>query len=465
MKAGNIFHLRKMNGCWPGAHFSGGNNRVSHARPQGRYNTFARHDLHLATATFCGKTVSRRETQVANVGLMLYAQHHFCIQKHPTSPQREQGERRSMQESILFCIQKHLEKLVMNQKLFKGLLAAVALGCLSTAVAAQDEKKSDAGPLFSRLDANNDGQITANEISEDRKGFFDRLLRVSDKNGDGKLSREEFAQGTRAGDPPNRPESDQPRRSEGQPDPEQFFKRMDANGDGKVVLDEIPEERRARFREQLGRSDKNGDGALTLDEFRAGFAQSQRPQATPAAGQPPAGRQPPAAGDRPAGTPPEGRPDPANAPFFRALDTNTDGKISAEELAKAAESLKRLDRNGDGFLTPEELVPPGPRGVGGRPQPAGAAAGTPPGRPGQAGFADALRERIKQADTNGDGKLSKEEAPDRLKENFDRLDANKDGFLDMEEAREMFERLRQRAGEAGNRRPAGNPEPKKESNP
>lgn len=59
-------------------------------------------------------------------------------------------------------------------------------------------------------------------------------------------------------------------------------------------------------------------------------------------------------------------------------------------------------------------------GVGGR-----------PGRP------DETVKRLLAHDKNGDGKLSKEEAPDFLRPRFDRLDANKDGHLDKEEIEKM----------------------------
>ena len=55
--------------------------------------------------------------------------------------------------------------------------------------------------------------------------------------------------------------------------------------------------------------------------------------------------------------------------------------------------------------------------------------------------------RIIAADTNGDKKLSKDEAPDRIKENFDRLDTNKDGQLDLEELKVMIERMRSGGGD------------------
>jgi hypothetical protein len=59
---------------------------------------------------------------------------------------------------------------------------------------------------------------------------------------------------------------------------------------------------------------------------------------------------------------PEGPPHRPPPPLITALDLNKDGVISADEIAKAPESLKKLDRNGDGQLTPDELRPPRPEG-------------------------------------------------------------------------------------------------------
>gem|GEM_PF-1687712 len=147
---------------------------------------------------------------------------------------------------------------------------------------------------------------------------------------------------------------------------------------------------------------------------------------------------------------PEGRPDggrryegdgPGRPPFgppaiIRALDSDADGEISAEEIKNASASLAKLDRNSDGKLTREELMP----GMAGRPGEGG---------PQVAEFA----RRMKEADTNGDGKLSKEEAPERMRENFDRVDTNSDGYVDEAEVRQMFERMRANFG--GERRPDG----------
>ena len=42
-------------------------------------------------------------------------------------------------------------------------------------------------------------------------------------------------------------------------------------------------------------------------------------------------------------------------------------------------------------------------------------------------------ETFKRIDVNGDGKISKEEAPPRLQQNFDRFDITKDGFITLRE--------------------------------
>ena len=55
-------------------------------------------------------------------------------------------------------------------------------------------------------------------------------------------------------------------------------------------------------------------------------------------------------------------------PIIAALDRNEDGLISAEEIADASVSLKKLDKNKDGKITMDELRPEGLRGQGqGRP--------------------------------------------------------------------------------------------------
>ncbi len=68
--------------------------------------------------------------------------------------------------------------------------------------------------------------------------------------------------------------------------------------------------------------------------------------------------------------------------------------------------------------------------------------------------ANQLPERMRQFDSNGDGKLQKSEAPERMQRFFDRMDANGDGAVDAKEASMMRGRRREggrREGRGGGR--------------
>jgi len=61
-----------------------------------------------------------------------------------------------------------------------------------------------------------------------------------------------------------------------------------------------------------------------------------------------------------------------------------------------------------------------------------------------------------QFDSDGDGKVSKQEAPERMQEGFDALDANQDGALDQDEIQAMREKMRAKF-RGGGGRPSGGP--------
>ncbi|QNI37614.1 EF-hand domain-containing protein [Edaphobacter albus] len=102
-------------------------------------------------------------------------------------------------------------------------------------------------------------------------------------------------------------------------------------------------------------------------------------------------------------------------PAFLALDTNHDGKLSADEIAAASTSLLTLDLDHDGQLTSLEYLP----------NPADPNANKP----------DETVQRLMALDRNGDGVLTRDEVPERLQGFFTRADINHDGKLTPDEIR------------------------------
>lgn len=318
----------------------------------------------------------------------------------------------------------------MTLSRWSGALALVVLAGL----AARADEDAD---RFARLDTNKDGVLEASEVPQGGQRLFERLLRTADKNKDGKLSLEEFVAGTKD-QPPAAEERPAPR--EGQPRPDaaraaEIFNQIDANKDGKVTENEVPEDKREIFRRMLERLDDDGDKALTKEQFLRAitiFAQGGRPEpGRPEPGRPEARPEGRPEGARPDAPRPEGRPDAprfapgGGHPLMALLDVDHDGKISASEIADAPKLLATLDKNKDGEITPDELRPAGVGRV-------------PGGGAGEADRGAYLQRMLREADKNGDGKLSKEEAPPQIRVNFDRLDANSDGQIDDAELRQLL---------------------------
>jgi len=303
--------------------------------------------------------------------------------------------------------------------------------------------------VFTDLDANEDGLLTKDEISPERMSFFEHLLRVADKDKDGSLTKAEFISGLSprntgpAADAPK--EESDPGATRPRFDPEVFFRRIDRNGDGQLSVEELPEPFRGRAVAALQELGRDKNGTLSLEEFRKHVGMSARPRLM----------------DVP------GAPGNSEVPaFFRKLDRNGDGKLSRAELNAAAQLLDEFDVDHDGQLNMAELFgrPAGRVEMRSTPSTGGGAGNTRPGpESGKKGEKDPQRPRVvapavtpdapakgnarpagafRRFDQDGDGKVSREEAPPNLKRNFEKLDTNGDGYLDPAELRKALEQFR-----------------------
>lgn len=349
-----------------------------------------------------------------------------------------------------------------------GWAAGLAFCGLSSLAAAQD---IPAAELFEQLDKNDDGQLVADEIPEGQARFFERVLRIGDENKDGNITREEFRAALSQQQPAAEAAEGRGAPGPGGGDFGAMLGRLDRNGDGKVSKDEIPEPLRPRMEEIFERI---GAEEIDIERFRemSGRMREGRPgEGRPPEGRPPEGR--PGEGRPGEGRPGEGRPGGfgGGPAFLRILDEDHNGRLSKAEMLHVARLFDELDRNNDGELDGMELMGAGPGGPFGRTGMEGREGGMESREGARRAEGEGRMERrpgenfagpeqfFARLDADGDGSLSQSELPERMGEHFSTMDGDGNGKLTREEFQKGMEGLRGRFGPPrdGDRpRPEGN---------
>jgi Ca2+-binding EF-hand superfamily protein len=200
----------------------------------------------------------------------------------------------------------------------------------------RDRARQDAQARFRALDANGDGYLDSKEVYRDPFDLVP-LLRLADRDGDGRLSLPEFTAYLEAQEKVLAASTlltitDRGRR---------LFEMLDADHDRRLG----PRELRAAW-ERLAPWDGTGAGCLSARDVPHQFqlAVGQGPFRLPGeAAVPPgdSGRAP--ALDRRRGP-----------LWFQKMDRNGDGDVSRREFLGTAEDFQRIDTDGDGLIDPDE---------------------------------------------------------------------------------------------------------------
>jgi Ca2+-binding EF-hand superfamily protein len=238
--------------------------------------------------------------------------------------------------------------------------------------------RGDPGQMFDRLSQGKD-VITRDSLNPWMQGMFDRMAGAAGVT-NGRLTRDQFikaseqmrGQGGPGGRGPGGPDANRQSGSGGNnwnsdARIEEIFNNLDANKDGMLNNDEMPEGLRA----ERDKWDTDKNGLISLDEFKAYFRarMEQRRQNRDNASQ---GDQ--AAPDNISVEPmttqaeeEEKKPIayragllPKELPaWFEQYDTDKDGQIGLYEwkaTGRSLEEFNQIDRNGDGFLTVDEVL-------------------------------------------------------------------------------------------------------------
>ncbi|MEM8865660.1 MAG: hypothetical protein AAGF31_08985 [Planctomycetota bacterium] len=226
-------------------------------------------------------------------------------------------------------------------------LPAVVLAVIFAGLVEAEEPAANRdAQLFAQLDANADGQLSAEEIPAEHQRLFQRLLRRGDADGSGRLSSDEFFL---AMTPSTSEKPIEQRRSgdmRGADATRLLLIKLDTNGDTRLTRAEAPEALRGVFDRLVESMDVNKDGELARNEL-ARFGPRLTRQAQQIARN-------------------QGWNVDEQLQQLRAdesvdadrFDRQLDPRRTLGDPKQAAELFKQLDANRDGQLVEDELPAP-----------------------------------------------------------------------------------------------------------
>lgn len=273
--------------------------------------------------------------------------------------------------------------------------AAVFLLAMAPAFGEEGVAPDKAAQAMKKADANGDGKLTFEELSAIRPKLTKERFALMDRNGDGVLDKSD-----REAAAPQKLSKEVERA------PRAILAgllKADANGDKVVTYEEVTAAKPEFPRERFDRLDRNKDGVISEADLPATADVT------------------PDRGDK------EARG--MGAKKLMQADADNDGKVTFEEALAAKpglprEAFDRFDINRDGVLSPDDMTQ---------------VAAKPEGKGPADGSRGELMKRLRNADTDGDGKVSRDEAkaglPNVTDEVFKRLDRNGDGMIGKDDRR------------------------------
>ena len=125
--------------------------------------------------------------------------------------------------------------------------------------------------LFTKLDRNADKKITSDELNESQLRFFQRALRVADRNEDGALSETELSVAVADPKPVELPGIGMGGAGGmgGRPNGANL-KALDRNSDGEISLDEVPPPLKQRFEQAFEKAGKKSVPVADIQRILSG---------------------------------------------------------------------------------------------------------------------------------------------------------------------------------------------------